>query len=211
MFATRGALISCAQRSRGRRARQQRRHHRRPQAGALVERTVADALIDINFRAAVHVDDGGAAGHGAAQSAATSCSRGRSPASRPTANTAIYSATKAALQRLRRRVADGSARRGCARHRAGAGPGRDQPVRRGVGRPRCRGRPAVLGGNRRCRPADVAGLVGMALSDAGTRRRDPPRGRSDDAGLRWQHHCGNRLVFRIVGWFRNVESDLELA
>ena len=110
---------------------------------------MADALIDINLRAAVH---------------ATMCvlpgmvSRNRGhivftgsiAASRPTANTALYSATKAALQAF----ADGLRMdlHGTAVRVTVLAPGRveTEPLRRGDGRPRRGRRPPVRRGRPRC-------------------------------------------------------------
>ena len=158
---------------------------------------VADALIDINLRAAVH---------------ATMCvlpgmvSRnhghivftGSIAGSRPTANSAIYSATKAALAAF----ADGLRidLHGAAIRVTVLAPGR---VETNLYDEALGGHDAAVArlysGATSVQPADIAALVGDGPQHAGARGCDPSRGRADDAGLRWQHHRRDRLVFRIVG------------
>ena len=126
---------------------------------------------------------------------------------RPTANSAIYSATKAALNAF----ADGLRLdlHGAAVRVTVLAPGRvetnlydeamgghDEAVSR------------LYSGAAAIQPADIASLGEHGADGATARRCDPYRGGADRAGLRWQRGCRHRLVFRIVGWFHDAESAL---
>ena len=164
----------------------------------------ADALIDINFRAAVHTTMlvlPGMVGRGRGHIVFT----GSIAASRPTANTAVYSATKAALQAF----ADGLRMdlHGSAVRITVLAPGRVETNLYD----------AALGGHdeaaaRLYTELDIPATGGcrgrrwIGVDGAVPRRCDPDRGRADLAGVRWQRHRWNRVAFHIVGWFRDVES-----
>jgi NADP-dependent 3-hydroxy acid dehydrogenase YdfG len=173
---------------------------------------VADALIDINLRAAVHSTLSVLPGM-VDRNRGHVVFTGSIAGTRPTANSAIYSATKAGLNAF----ADGLRMdlHGAAVRVTVLVPGR---VETNLYDEAMGGHDAAVSrlysGATAIQPADIAALVGIALTMPAhvdvTRLEVVPTvqvfGRAD---LRWQHHRRDGLAFRIVGWFRRVESTCD--